>query len=261
VRASAQAYLEYRAWLALLAGRLPVVELSRLRLIVTPGTVLRWHRDLLRRRWTRRSRPSGAPANPPAGQGSGAAVGARNPSWGYRRIHGELARLGIRIAPSTVWEILKTARIDPAPRRDAGSSWAAFLRSQAAAILATDFVVIDLLDGIKAYVLAVIERASRRVRVLGATLHPPRLEAMIGPYGQGDLCAMFSVIHTPYWDTVGNPVLAVPMGFTADGMPLSLELTGPAFGEAAILRLGDAFSRGMTGICAYPSPPPEEHHV
>lgn len=95
-----------------------------------------------------------------------------NSAWGYRRIHGELSALGIRVAPSTVWEILRHAGIDPAPRRDACPTWAEFLRSQAEAILAADFVVIDLLDGTKAYVLAVIEHASRRARILGATAHP-----------------------------------------------------------------------------------------
>ncbi|WP_344654885.1 integrase core domain-containing protein [Catenulispora subtropica] len=95
-----------------------------------------------------------------------------NPGWGYRRIHGELAGPGIKIAASTVWEILKAAGVEPAPTRDAGPSWAAFLRSQAEAIIACDFVVVDLLDGSKAYVLAVTEHAARRVRVLGATFHP-----------------------------------------------------------------------------------------
>jgi transposase InsO family protein len=76
------------------------------------------------------------------------------------------------VAPSTVWEILTAAGIDPAPRRDTGATWAQFLRSQAEALLAADFVVIDLLDGTKVYVLAVIEHASRRIHVLGATAHP-----------------------------------------------------------------------------------------
>src|ERR1019366_6826818 len=69
-----------------------------------------------------------------------------NESWGYRRIHGELARLGITVAPSTVWQILKGAGIDPAPRRD-GPGWAEFLRSQAQGILALDFFTTDLLNG------------------------------------------------------------------------------------------------------------------
>jgi aspartyl-tRNA(Asn)/glutamyl-tRNA(Gln) amidotransferase subunit A len=76
-----------------------------------------------------------------------------------------------------------------------------------------------------------------------AAVGAPRFEEMTGPDGQADLGAMFSVIHTPYWDSVGNPVLAVPMGFTADGMPLSLQLAGPVFGEAVILRAGDAFQQ------------------
>lgn len=94
-----------------------------------------------------------------------------NEGWGYRRIHGELAALGIRLAPSTVWEILKKAGIDPAPRRS-GPTWAAFLRSQAEAIVAMDFFTTDLLDGSKVYVLAAIEHATRRARMLGATAHP-----------------------------------------------------------------------------------------
>jgi transposase InsO family protein len=94
-----------------------------------------------------------------------------NPCWGYRRIHGELAGLGAKIAASTVWEILKKAGIDPTPRR-ADPTWPQFLRSQAEAILACDFFTADLLDGTQAYVLAVIEHATRRIRILGVTLHP-----------------------------------------------------------------------------------------
>jgi putative transposase len=94
-----------------------------------------------------------------------------NESWGYRRIHGELARLGITVAPSTVWQILKGAGIDPAPRRD-GPGWAEFLRSQAQGILALDFLTTGLLNGTKVHVLAVIEHGTRRIRILGATEHP-----------------------------------------------------------------------------------------
>lgn len=162
-----------RAWLVLLAGLLPATRLSRIRLIVTPGTLLGWHRDLLRRRWARRSRRR--PGRRPTRHNIKALVlrlAKENPSWGYRRIHGELAGLGIRLAPSTVWEILKAAGVDPAPSRDTGPTWVEFLRSQAEALLACDFVVVDLIDGSKAYVLAVIEHATRRIRILGATLHP-----------------------------------------------------------------------------------------
>jgi putative transposase len=90
---------------------------------------------------------------------------------GDRRIHGELAGLGVKVAASTVWEIRKKAGIDPAPRRS-GLAWSQFLRSQAEAILACDFFAADLLDGTQAYVLALIEHATRRIRILGVTLHP-----------------------------------------------------------------------------------------
>jgi hypothetical protein len=162
-----------RAWLALLAGTLPVGGLAELRLIVTPATILRWHRDIVRRRWARLSR-RGRSGRPPVRRTVRSVVlrlARENESWGYRRIHGELAGLGITVAPSTVWQILKDARIDPAPRR-AGPGWAEFLRSQAQGILALDFFTADLLNGTKVYVLAVIEHGNRRVRVLGATEHP-----------------------------------------------------------------------------------------
>jgi putative transposase len=96
-----------------------------------------------------------------------------NESWGYRRIHSELAGLGIAVAPSTVWQILKDAGISPAPRRD-GPGWAGFLRSRAQAMLALDFFTAGLLNGTKVYVLAAIEHGTRRIRILGATGHPVR---------------------------------------------------------------------------------------
>ncbi|MCW2917848.1 MAG: putative integrase [Actinomycetia bacterium] len=98
-------------------------------------------------------------------------LAGENPGWGYRRIHGELAGLGLRIAPSTVWEILTKAGVDPTPRR-AGPAWAQFLRAQAVAIIATDFFTVDLLNGSQVYCLAVIEQVTRRVHVLGVTGNP-----------------------------------------------------------------------------------------
>jgi putative transposase len=94
-----------------------------------------------------------------------------NPGWGYRRIHGELLVPGIKVAASTVWEILQQAGIGPAPERTT-ATWASFLRSQAGALLACDFFETVTLTGARLYVLAVIEHASRRIRVLGATLIP-----------------------------------------------------------------------------------------
>jgi transposase InsO family protein len=162
-----------RALIALLLDVIPKRHRGGLRLIVTPQTVLRWHRDIVRRRWADKSRHK-HPGRPRTHHNIGASVlrlAKENSGWGYRRIHGELAGLGIRVAPSTVWEILTKAGIPPRPRR-AGPTWAQFLHSQAQAILATDFFTVDLLDGTSAYVLAVIEHATRRIRILGVTAHP-----------------------------------------------------------------------------------------
>jgi hypothetical protein len=87
-----------------------------------------------------------------------------NSSWGYRRVHGELLVLGVKVAASTVWEILREAGIDPAPDRSA-TTWASFLRSQADALLAADFIETVTLTGARLYILAVIEHATRRIRI------------------------------------------------------------------------------------------------
>ena len=94
-----------------------------------------------------------------------------NPSWGYRRLHGELLVLGVKVAASTVWEILREAGVDPAPERSS-STWADFLRSQTNALLACDFLETVTANSTRMYVLAVIEHATRRIRILGATAHP-----------------------------------------------------------------------------------------
>jgi transposase len=162
-----------RAFLAALLHRLPRDVLGRFRLLVRPETVLRWHRDLLARRHAARSRPS-RPGRPRTVRSIRLLVlrlARENPGWGYRRIHGELLVLGIKTAASTVWEILRDAGIDPAPERTS-ATWASFLRSQADALLACDFFETVTLTGTRLYVLAVIEHASRRIRILGATPHP-----------------------------------------------------------------------------------------
>ena len=94
-----------------------------------------------------------------------------NPTWGYRRVHGELCRLGSRIGASTVWAILQRAGVDPAPKRSA-VSWRHFLRAQANSVLAVDFFTVDTVLLKRLYVLFVIEVASRQVHVLGVTAHP-----------------------------------------------------------------------------------------
>ena len=161
-----------RALLAILLGVIPKARRQGLRLLVTPDTMMRWHRDIVRR-WAARSRrgKAGRPATCRNIRALVLRLARENPEWGYRRIQGELAGLGVKIAASTVWEILKKAGIDPAPRRSA-LTWSQFLRSQAEAVLACDFFTADLLDGTRAHVLAVIEHATRRIRILGVTLHP-----------------------------------------------------------------------------------------
>src|ERR1039458_6877041 len=110
-------------------------------------------------------------SHPPERQGPGPAAGPREPRLGLPQDPRELAGLGVKIAASTAWEILRNAGIDLVPRR-AAPTWSLFLRSQAEAILAFDLFTADLLDGTQAYVLAVIEHATRRIRILGVPLHP-----------------------------------------------------------------------------------------
>src|SRR5437588_12969619 len=139
--------------------------------IVTPATILRWHRDLVKQRWTQPAAAPRAVVRHPNCAGWSCAGLGELLSWGYRRIHGELAGLGYPIAPSTVWSILKRAGLHPAPRR-AGPTWRQFLTAQAHGILATDFFCVDTLLLQRLYVLFVVEHASRRVHLLGVTANP-----------------------------------------------------------------------------------------
>jgi transposase len=121
-----------RALLAALLHRLPKDVLRGLRLLVRPDTILRWHRDLITRRHAAVSRPKrpGRPRTLRSIRVPVLRLARENPSWGYRRLHGELLVLGVKVAASTVWEILREAGVDPAPERSS-STWADFLRSQA----------------------------------------------------------------------------------------------------------------------------------
>ena len=160
-----------RAVLAALARLLPRSQLCQLRLIISPRTLLRWHADLVRRRWTCPRRSPGRPRTAASVRALVLEMARDNPSWGYRRIHGELVGLGHKLAPSTVWQILKDADIDPAPTRS-GQSWRAFLDAQAKTILAADFFHVDTVFLHRLYVLFFIEHGTRRVHLAGLTAHP-----------------------------------------------------------------------------------------
>jgi transposase len=162
------------------AGRLWLTALSRLVsrhrwpeiFPVTPATILRWHRDLVARKWdyTSRRRP-GRPSTGTAVKALVIRMARENPAWGHRRIQGELAQLGHAIAASTVWEILRAAGIDPAPRR-AGTTWREFLAAQAHAIIACDFLVVETVLLKRLHVLVFIEHGTRRVHLAGVIAHP-----------------------------------------------------------------------------------------
>jgi putative transposase len=158
-----------RAVLAALTRLLPTRR--RRGLLVTPSTILRWHRRLIARRWTTQPARSGRPAIPAGLRALAVRLATENSSWGYRRIHGELAGLGYQIGASTIWKILHDAGFDPSTRR-AGPSWAEFLRAQAHGILACDLFHLDTITLHRLYAFFVIEHARRRVHILGVTAHP-----------------------------------------------------------------------------------------
>ena len=161
-----------RFWLAALSSLIPRHRWATV-FPVTPGTLLAWHRRLIAKKWdysARRSR-TGRPPTATALKKLVLRLAAENPQWGHRRIQGELARLGHPIAPSTVWEILHAAGIDPAPRRT-GPSWREFLTAQAEGIIAADFFHLDTVLGQRLYALAFLEHGTRRLHITGVTEHP-----------------------------------------------------------------------------------------
>jgi transposase InsO family protein len=156
---------------ALFAGLSRLIPRARwTQFFVQPDTLLRWHRDLVRRKWTY-PKPSGRPRIPVGTVQVVIRLARENPTWGYRRIHGELSVLGIDLAPSSVWNILQRHRIDPSPNRT-GPTWGEFLKNQATTMLACDFFTVDTVLLRRLYVLFFIELDTRRVYVTGVTAHP-----------------------------------------------------------------------------------------
>src|SRR5919197_6752836 len=147
-----------RAFLAALARVLP--QPRRGGLFVTPQTLLRWHRELVRRKWTQPQRPAGRPPVDDRARELVLRFARENPGWGYPRIACELLKLGLRVSPSTVRRILLANRLGPAPRRS-GPNWREFLRQQAATVLACDFFTVETLSLRRFYVLFFIELESR----------------------------------------------------------------------------------------------------
>jgi len=139
---------------------------------VSPDTLMQWHRRLVAWRWTypRQAAP-GRPSTPASIWRLVVTMARQNPGWGHRRIQGELARLGHKIAYSTVWEILKKAGIDPVPKRS-GPAWGEFLSAQAHRIIACDFMHVDSAFLRRLYVLIFIEHGTRRLHIAGVTATP-----------------------------------------------------------------------------------------
>ena len=158
-----------RATLSALSRLLPA-PLRRMRL-VTPRTLLRWHAQLVARRWTYPHRRPGRPPTPSPIRALVLRMARENPRWGYRKIQGELVGLAHTVAASTVWTILKSTGLDPAPRRS-GPTWGQFLSAQADAILAVNFAHVDTVLLRRLYVLVVVEHGRRRVHLAGITSHP-----------------------------------------------------------------------------------------
>jgi transposase InsO family protein len=158
-----------RVVMTALALRMPPAR--RVGLLVTPETILGWHRRLVARRWTTPGRRPGRPSIPTGVRALVKRLAVENPDWGYRRIHGELASLGYRIGASTVWSIMKAQGLDPAPRRS-GPTWQQFLQAQAEGIVACDLFHIETITLRRLYVFFTVEHATRRVRIVGVTEHP-----------------------------------------------------------------------------------------
>jgi transposase len=160
-----------RLWLAALSHLIPRRRWGNI-FPITPATLLAWHRKLVAKKWdySKRRRP-GRPPTAAEVKALVLRMAAENPRWGHRRIHGELTRLGHKIAASTVWNILDRAGIDLAPRRS-GPTWKQFLTAQAEHIVAVNFLHVDTVNLKRLHALVMLEHGSRRAHLLGVTANP-----------------------------------------------------------------------------------------
>jgi putative transposase len=212
-----------RVLLAALSRLLPRARWSVF--LVQPGTLLRWHRRMVRRHWTYPSARTGRPPLPDDIQQLIVRLARENSRWGYQRIHGELLRLGRRVSASSIRRMLRAHGLDPAPRR-APTTWRSFLRQQATGIVACDFSTVDTVFLRRVYVLFFIEFASRRVHLAGATDHPTglwvaqqarNLPASIEDQGTAwkslirDRDAKFTRAFDDVWRSTGAEVICTPV--------------------------------------------------
>jgi putative transposase len=166
-----------RAWFAVLTRFIPQRRWAEI-FPVTPATLLAWHRKLAARKYdTSKQRQPGRPPTVRSIARLTIRLAKENPLWGYRRIHGELTKLGVAIAPSTICEVLGAAGTGPAPRRD-GPTWRQFLHAQAGRILAVDFLHADTVLLTRLHVLVFIEHGTRRMHIGGVTAHPAGARAV-----------------------------------------------------------------------------------
>ena len=212
-----------RALLAALRRLLPRVRWSLF--LVQPETLLRWHRRMVRRRWTYPASRTGRPPLPDDIQQLIVRLARENPRWGYQRIHSELLRLGVRVSASSIRRVLRAHGLDPAPRR-ASTTWRSFLRQQAAGIIACDFFTVDTVFLQRVYVLFFIELASRRVHLAGVTDHPTgvwvaqQARNMVVSFGDRamawrvlirDRDAKFTRVFDDVWRSTGTKIIRTPV--------------------------------------------------
>jgi transposase len=186
---------------------------------VSPATLLAWHRGRVKRKWDYTKRRS--PGRPPTAtvvRKLVIRIATDNPTWGHRRVQGELVKLGHQMAASTVWQILHDAGIDPAPRRT-GPTWKQFLTAQARGILAVDFVHVDTVLLRRIYALIIIEHSTRRVHLTGITAHPDGAwTTQAGRHFLMDLGRRASLVEFLIRDRAGQFTDDFDAVFQADGI-------------------------------------------